>query len=122
EAALQKAAAYAAERVQAGPIIRHPDVRRMLACARAEVFAGRAIGLACAMAIDLAAATGDAAARARAALLTPIAKAYGTDMGCRIADVALQVHGGVGYVEERGAAQYLPDVRITAIHEGTHGI
>ncbi len=122
EAALQKAAAYAAERVQAGPIIRHPDVRRMLACARAEVFAGRAIGLACAMAIDLAAATGDAAARARAALLTPIAKAYGTDMGCRIADVALQVHGGVGYVEESGAAQYLRDVRITAIYEGTNGI
>ena len=122
EAALQKAATYAAERVQAGPIIRHPDMRRMLACARAEVFAARAIGLACAMAIDLAAATNDAAQAARAAFLTPIAKAYGTDVGCRVADTAVQVHGGMGYVEETGAAQYLRDVRITPIYEGTNGI
>ena len=121
EAALQQAAAYATERAQFGPIIRHADVRRMLACARAEVFAARAIGLACAMSIDLA-ATGDEGARARAALLTPIAKAYGTDVGCRVADIGVQVHGGMGYVEETGAAQYLRDARITPIYEGTNGI
>ena len=122
EAALQKAVDYAAERQQMGPIIRHPDVRRMLACARAEIFAARAIGLACATAIDLSRATGDAHHAARAAFLTPIAKAYGTDTGCRVADMAVQVHGGMGYVEETGAAQYLRDVRITPIYEGTNGI
>lgn len=122
EAALQKAVSYAAERQQMGPIIRHADVRRMLAVSRAEIFAARAIGLACATEIDLSRATGDAAHAARAALLTPIAKAYGTDIGCRVADAALQVHGGMGYVEETGAAQYLRDVRITPIYEGTNGI
>lgn len=122
EAALQKAVAYAQERQQMGPIIRHADVRRMLAVSRAEIFAARAIGLACATEIDLSRATGDAAHAARAALLTPIAKAYGTDIGCRVADAALQVHGGMGYVEETGAAQYLRDVRITPIYEGTNGI
>lgn len=122
EAALQKAVGYAAERNQMGPIIRHPDMRRMLAVARAEVFAARAIGLACATAIDLERATGDAHHAARAAFLTPIAKAYGTDVGCRVADIGVQVHGGMGYVEETGAAQYLRDVRITPIYEGTNGI
>ncbi len=122
EAALQKAVEYAAEREQFGPIIRHADVRRMLATARAEIFAARAIGLACATALDMAAATGDADWAARGALLTPIAKAYGTDVGCRVADTAVQVHGGMGYIEETGAAQYLRDVRITPIYEGTNGI
>jgi len=122
EAALQHAAAYAADRAQMGAIITHPDVRRMLATARAEVFAARAIGLACAQALDLAAATGDDECAARAAFLTPIAKAYGTDVGCRVADMGVQVHGGMGYVEETGAAQYLRDVRITPIYEGTNGI
>ncbi|MDO5528646.1 MAG: acyl-CoA dehydrogenase [Paracoccus sp. (in: a-proteobacteria)] len=122
EAALQAAAAYAAERVQFGPIIRHPDVRRMLATARAEIFAARAIGLACAASIDMARATGDADHAARAALLTPIAKAYGTDVGSRVADIGVQVHGGMGYIEETGAAQFLRDVRITRIYEGTNGI
>ena len=122
EAALQQAVAYAADRNQMGPIIGHPDVRRMLATARAEVFAARAIGLACATAIDLQRATGDAVQAARAAFLTPIAKAYGTDVGCRVADMGVQVHGGMGYVEETGAAQYLRDVRITPIYEGTNGI
>lgn len=122
EAALQKAAAYAAERVQMGPIIRHADMRRMLATARAELFAARAICLACAHAGDLARATGDATAAARAALLTPIAKAHGTDVGCRVADIAVQAHGGMGYIEETGAAQLLRDVRITPIYEGTNGI
>ncbi|MFD1796665.1 acyl-CoA dehydrogenase [Paracoccus aurantiacus] len=122
EAALQKAVAYAAEREQFGPIIRHADVRRMLATSRAEVFAARAICLACATALDLAEATGDEDWGARAALLTPIAKTYGTDVGCRVADTAVQVHGGMGYIEETGASQYLRDVRITPIYEGTNGI
>ncbi|MDP5305907.1 acyl-CoA dehydrogenase [Paracoccus spongiarum] len=122
EAALQQAVAYARDRDQMGPIIGHPDVRRMLATARAEIFAARAIGLACAVAIDLERATGDAEQAARAAFLTPIAKAYGTDVGCRVADAGVQVHGGMGYVEEAGAAQYLRDVRITPIYEGTNGI
>ena len=128
EAALQKAVAFAADRVQ-GPtaegvpgIIGHADVRRMLAEARAEVFAARAIALACAKAGDMATATGDAHWQARAALLTPIAKAYGTDVGIRVADAGVQVHGGMGFIEETGAAQYLRDVRITAIYEGTNGI
>ena len=122
EAALQQAVAYATEREQMGPIIRHPDVRRMLATARAEVFAARAICLSCATALDMARATGDAEWGARAAFLTPIAKAHGTDVGCRVADIGVQVHGGMGYVEETGAAQYLRDVRITPIYEGTNGI
>lgn len=122
EAALQQAVAYAADRNQMGPIIQHPDVRRMLATARAEVFAARAIGLACATAIDMERATNDPLHAARAAFLTPIAKAYGTDVGCRVADTGIQVHGGMGYVEETGAAQYLRDVRITPIYEGTNGI
>ncbi|MDO5657789.1 MAG: acyl-CoA dehydrogenase [Paracoccus sp. (in: a-proteobacteria)] len=122
EAALQAATAYAAERQQFGPILRHPDVRRMLATARAEVFAARAIGLACAATLDMATATGDSDCAARAAFLTPIAKAYGTDVGCRVADMGVQVHGGMGYIEETGAAQYLRDVRITPIYEGTNGI
>ncbi|MBM3605220.1 MAG: acyl-CoA dehydrogenase [Alphaproteobacteria bacterium] len=122
EAALQKAVAYARDRNQMGPIIGHPDVRRMLATGRAEVFAARAIGLACATAIDMGHATGDADHMARAAFLTPIAKAYGTDVGIRVADMGVQVHGGMGYVEETGAAQYLRDVRITSIYEGTNGI
>ncbi|WP_017998619.1 acyl-CoA dehydrogenase family protein [Paracoccus sp. N5] len=122
EAALQQAVAYAAERNQMGPIIRHPDVRRMLAESRAEVFAARAICLACAVALDMARATGSEDWAARGALLTPIAKAHGTDVGIRVADTAVQVHGGMGYIEETGAAQYLRDVRITAIYEGTNGI
>ena len=122
EAALQQAAAYAGERAQMGSIARHPDVRRMLACGRAEVFAARAIGLACAQALDLATATSDPECTARAAFLTPIAKSYGTDVGCRVADMGVQVHGGMGYIEETGAAQYLRDVRITPIYEGTNGI
>lgn len=122
EAALQQAAAYAGERVQMGQIIHHPDVRRMLAESRAEVFAARAICLACAVALDMARATGSADWAARAAFLTPIAKAHGTDVGSRVADTGVQVQGGMGYIEETGAAQYLRDVRITAIYEGTNGI
>ena len=122
EAALQHAAAYATERHQMGAIVRHADVRRMLATARAEVFAARAICLSCAAALDMARATGNAEWAARAALLTPIAKAHGTDVGVRVADTGIQVHGGMGFVEETGAAQFLRDVRITPIYEGTNGI
>ncbi|MFL9503682.1 acyl-CoA dehydrogenase [Rhodopseudomonas palustris] len=128
EAALQKAATFAVDRVQ-GPtgtaeagIIGHADVRRMLAEARAQVFAARAIGLACAKAIDMATATADPKWQARAALLTPIAKAFGTDTGIEVADTGVQIHGGMGFIEETGAAQYLRDARITAIYEGTNGI
>ncbi|MEZ5777585.1 MAG: acyl-CoA dehydrogenase [Paracoccaceae bacterium] len=122
EAACQAAVEYAAERRQMGPIIDHPDVRRMLATMRAEVFAARAIGLACAQATDMAGATGAQDWAARAAFLTPIAKAYGTDMGMAVAEMAVQVHGGMGFIEETGVAQFGRDVRVTAIYEGTNGI
>ncbi len=122
EAAFQKALAYAQDRNQMGPIVQHPDVRRMLATMKAEVFAARAIAIACAVALDMAGATGDPVWSARAALLTPIAKAYGTDVGIRVADTGIQVHGGMGFVEETGAAQFLRDVRVTSIYEGTNGI
>ena len=129
EAALQQALAYAGDRHQGatplaadGPILDHADVRRMLAVMRAEVFAARSIALACAVAIDMASATGSADWQARAAFLTPIAKAHGTDIGCEVAHLGVQVHGGMGYIEEAGAAQYARDVRITAIYEGTNGI
>lgn len=128
ETALQKAAGFAAARVQGrtatgGPgIIGHPDVRRMLVESRALVFAARAIGLSCAVAIDMATATGGGGWKARAALLTPLAKAFGTEVGIAVADAGVQVHGGMGYIEETGAAQLLRDVRITAIYEGTNGI
>ncbi|MBD3765316.1 MAG: acyl-CoA dehydrogenase [Rhodobacterales bacterium] len=129
EAALQQALAHATDRRQGATpepgqpaILGHADVRRMLACMRADVFSARAIALACAVAIDLARATGRADQAARAALLTPIAKAFGTDTGIAVADMGLQVHGGMGYVEETGAAQFLRDVRVTSIYEGTNGI
>jgi len=127
EAAYQHALAYATERRQgrvggSGAIVEHPDVRRMLAEAKAEIFAARAIALACGTAIDLASAGGGADAEARAAFLTPIAKSYGTSVGCRVADTGIQVHGGMGYVEETGAARFLRDARITPIYEGTNGI
>ena len=128
EAALQQALAYAQERRQGrtplgdGAIIDHADVRRMLAQMKAETFSARAIALACAVAIDMARATGDAAWGARAALLTPIAKAYGTDTGNEVAYLGVQVHGGMGFIEETGAAQFSRDVRVTAIYEGTNGV
>ncbi len=130
EAAMQHALAYATDRKQGrtpvgdgrGAIIDHADVRRMLAEMRADVFAARAIALDCAVAIDMASATGDTAWAARAALLTPLAKAFGTDTGCAVADAGIQVHGGMGYIEETGAAQFLRDVRVTTIYEGTNGI
>jgi len=130
EGAYQHALTFAQERKQGrspveggtGTIIDHADVRRMLATMKADVFASRSIALACAVAIDIANATGDAGWKARAALLTPINKAFGTDTGIRVAELGVQVHGGMGFIEETGAAQYSRDVRVTAIYEGTNGI
>jgi acyl-CoA dehydrogenase len=129
EAAYQQALSYALDRRQGktplsakGPIAEHADVRRMLAVMKAEVFSARAIALSCALAIDMARATGSADWLARAALLTPIAKAYGTDVGNDVAQMGVQVHGGMGFIEETGAAQFARDVRVTAIYEGTNGI
>ena len=127
EGAYQHALAFARERVQgkapgSGTIVEHADVRRMLAAMKADTQAARAIALSCAVAIDMAQATGDAGWAARAAFLTPIAKSFGTDVGIRVADTGIQVHGGMGYVEETGAAQFLRDVRVTSIYEGTNGI
>ncbi|MEM1003772.1 MAG: acyl-CoA dehydrogenase [Pseudomonadota bacterium] len=126
EGAYQHALAYALERKQgktaSGKIIDHADVRRMLTEMRADVFAARAIMLANAAAIDMAHATGDPDWAARAALLTPIGKAFGTHTGMRVAETGVQIHGGMGFVEETGAAQFYRDVRVTAIYEGTNGI
>jgi len=128
EGAYQHALAYALERKQGptplgqGTIVDHADVRRMLATMKAETFAARAIALECALAIDMGNATQAADWKARAAFLTPIAKAFGTDVGIRVADLGIQIHGGMGFVEETGAAQYARDVRVTAIYEGTNGI
>ena len=128
EAALQHALAYAQERRQGRTpmgdtaIIDHADVRRMLARMAAETHSARAIGLACAVAIDMARATGQPDWAARAAFLTPIAKAYGTDTGHAVAHLGVQVHGGMGFIEDTGAAQFARDVRVTQIYEGTNGI
>jgi alkylation response protein AidB-like acyl-CoA dehydrogenase len=123
EGAYQHALAFAMERKQGrspieggnGTIIDHADVRRMLATMKADLFAARAIAMACGVAIDMGTATGDVEWQARAAFLTPIAKAFGTDTG-------IQVHGGMGFIDETGAAQYARDVRVTAIYGGTNGI
>ena len=129
DAALQAALAYARDRVQGrGPdgaatsILGHADVRRMLATMGALTATARAICLDCALSTDMAAATGEAGWAARAAFLTPIAKAFGTDAGCEVSSLAMQVAGGMGYIEETGIAQFYRDVRVTAIYEGTNGI
>ncbi|MDG1103110.1 MAG: acyl-CoA dehydrogenase family protein, partial [Ascidiaceihabitans sp.] len=130
EGAYQQALAYALDRKQgrtpveggSGTIVDHADVRRMLLSMKADLFASRAIALSCAVAIDMGIATGEAEWKARAAFLTPISKAFGTDVGIEVSNTALQVHGGMGVIEETGAAQYSRDVRVTAIYEGTNGI
>ncbi|WP_323784808.1 acyl-CoA dehydrogenase [Thalassovita sp.] len=122
EAAYQQALDYAKERQQFGPIVNHADVRRMLLTMKADTFAARSIVMACAIALDMASATGTADWQARAAFLTPIAKAFATDTGIDVAEQGVQVHGGMGFIEETGAAQFSRDVRITAIYEGTNGI
>ena len=133
EAACQHAIAYARERVQSAkgadgpvPIAEHADVRRMLMSLRATTEAIRALTYYTAAAVDRAHGEPDAGAAARARgladLLTPVTKAFATDMGVEMASLAIQVFGGVGYVEETGAAQYLRDARIAPIYEGTNGI
>jgi alkylation response protein AidB-like acyl-CoA dehydrogenase len=126
EAAYQHALTYAQDRKQGksptGTILGHADVRRMLATMKAQTFAARAIGLSLAVALDMAQATGDAEWQARAAFLTPVAKVFGTETGIEVASLGVQVHGGMGFVEETGAAQFMRDVRVTAIYEGTNGI
>ncbi|HZF75597.1 MAG TPA: acyl-CoA dehydrogenase [Acetobacteraceae bacterium] len=121
--ACQLAEAYAAERAQSGkPIAQHPDVARMLAEMRAETLAGRLLALEASVALDRHHLLGDAAAAARLALLTPIVKAWCTDRGVEVASTGIQVHGGMGFVEDSGAAQVMRDARIAPIYEGTNGI
>src|SRR5207248_6450839 len=109
----------------APPIVYHPDVRRMLLWMRAATEAMRALAYLAAAAIDAGrATTGEAQFRAqrRADLLNPVVKAWCTDLGVEVASTGIQVHGGMGYIEETGAAQYLRDARIAPIYEGTNGI
>lgn len=138
ERAYQQSLAYATDRLQGKPlgkqhaqkdmipIINHADVRRMLMTQRAHIEATRAICLANAMAADVAkhGPTDEARADAkgREELLTPISKAWATEVGSLVANIAVQVHGGMGFIEETGVAQYVRDARITEIYEGTNGI
>ena len=134
ERATQQALAYAHERKQGrapgasepSAIIAHPDVKRMLLSMRALTRAARAISYATAVALDRAERSADPPARQaaheRASLLTPVAKAFSTDIGCEVASLGLQVHGGMGFIEETGAAQHYRDARIAPIYEGTNGI
>ncbi len=131
EGATQKAVGYALERVQSARagspnkesvrIVDHPDVRRMLLRMKAQTQAARALVYYAAGQVDRA-GLGDAAAKNRLEVVTPLAKAHGTDIGNEVASLGIQVHGGMGYVEETGAAQYFRDARITPIYEGTNGI
>jgi alkylation response protein AidB-like acyl-CoA dehydrogenase len=134
--AFQQALAYAQERKQgkavgsggdgSDAILVHPDVKRMLLQMRSMTAAARSICYATAVALDVAVRAKDAKVRAdaaaRGALLTPIAKAFSTDIGNEVAYLGVQVHGGMGFIEETGAAQHYRDARITSIYEGTNGI
>ena len=138
ERAYQQAAGFAAERVQGRaddngggggervPIIRHPDVKRMLLAQKCRIEALRALSLTVAANIDHARRQPDAEAKARARdlleVLTPVIKGYATEVGVENVSLALQVHGGMGFIEETGAAQHYRDQRITPIYEGTTGI
>ncbi len=123
DGAYQQALAHARQRVQGGaPIIRHPDVRRMLLTMRAASEAMRAFAYAEAVTLDLARHLPDAGRQARIDLLIPVIKGWLTEMGEELASLGVQIHGGMGYIEETGAAQYLRDVRIASIYEGTNGI
>jgi alkylation response protein AidB-like acyl-CoA dehydrogenase len=131
ERALQQAGAYARERIQSAragsgdktpvAIVEHPDVRRMLLRMRALTEAARALLYYTAGQVDRG-AMGDAASLGRAHLLVPLIKAWGTDVGMEVTGLGVQVHGGMGYIEETGAAQHLRDARIPPIYEGTNGI
>jgi alkylation response protein AidB-like acyl-CoA dehydrogenase len=133
--AFQQAAAYANERVQGRPvgaatagatIVEHADVRRMLLTMRAYLEALRSLLYLNAESIDLAKAHPDEAVRTARSelveLLTPISKAWGTDLGVELTSLAVQVHGGMGFIEEAGVAQHYRDIRIAPIYEGTNGI
>ncbi len=136
ERAYQLALAYAKDRVQSGHverprngpvrIIEHPDVRRMLLTMKAQTEAARALTYFAISELDRAKRSPDAAEKARAQasvdLLTPVVKSWATDLGCEITSLGVQVHGGMGYVEETGAAQHFRDARIAPIYEGTNGI
>jgi len=126
--ATQQALGYARQRKQgaAGAIVHYPDVKRMLLTMRALTGAARAICYATGVALDRSLRAKDEAARKaayeRASLLTPVAKAFSTDIGVEVASLGVQVHGGMGFIEETGAAQHYRDARIAAIYEGTNGI
>jgi alkylation response protein AidB-like acyl-CoA dehydrogenase len=133
ERAFQQALAFSQERKQGralwgadGTIYGHPDVRRTLTLMKARIEAARGICLTTGVLADLArlAESEDerAAAKARQELLTPIAKAWSTDVGVEVASAGVQVHGGMGFIEETGAAQHYRDARIAPIYEGTNGI
>ena len=135
ERAYQQAVDFARTRVQgramgngaaAATIIHHPDVRRMLLGMKAQIEAGRALTYYAAAALDTAQRHPDAENRKEAQalvdLLTPVVKAWCTDLGCEVASTGVQIHGGMGFVEETGAAQHLRDARIAPIYEGTNGI
>ncbi len=136
EAAMQHALGYALDRVQGkalspeghagtGTIMDHPDVRRMLMEMKAYTEVTRAICYDCALSLDMARAAPENEREEwsrRAAFLTPLAKAFGTGAGMHVAELGVQVHGGMGFIEETGAAQYYRDVRVTAIYEGTNGV
>ncbi len=136
ERAYQQARSFARERIQGTelgakgavrvPILKHPDVRRMLLTMKAQIEAMRALTLAVAAALDAARAEPDAAKRAAAQsfadLMIPVVKGCNTENAIEIASLGIQIHGGMGYIEETGAAQYLRDARITTIYEGTTGI
>ena len=135
ERAFQGSAAYALERLQGraigvtdrdSAIVEFPDVRRMLMTQKAYLAALRRLMLFNAVQIDRSTHETDEKTRARAAevvgLLTPICKSFGTDIGVEVTSLAIQVYGGMGYIEETGAAQHFRDVRITPIYEGTNGI
>jgi alkylation response protein AidB-like acyl-CoA dehydrogenase len=131
EGATQAAVAYALERVQSAragsnsrnpvQIVEHPDVRRMLLRMKAQTQAARALVYYAAGQVDRA-TLGEPGAKNRLEIVTPLAKAHGTDLGNEVASIGIQVHGGMGYVEETGAAQFFRDARITPIYEGTNGI
>ncbi len=136
ERAWQQALSYARDRVQGTEtgvrgggkvsIIHHPDVRRMLMSMKAQTEAMRALAYVTAFMLDTAArhpdATTRALAQARADLLIPVVKGWCTETSIEVASTGVQVHGGMGFIEETGAAQHLRDARITTIYEGTTGI
>ncbi len=131
EGATQAAVAYARERIQSAragspdltsvAIIEHPDVRRMLMRMKAQTQAARALVYYAAGQVDRA-TLGEHGAKNRLEVVTPLAKAHGTDLGNEVASLGIQVHGGMGFIEETGAAQYFREARITPIYEGTNGI